>query len=183
MPLPERKTARLRWGRISVAGSRYFLTLCTKDRVPVLSSPPVCDSILAALRPVYTDDAVLLAATIMPDHVHLLFTLGSRLTLGQVMGKFKTLSRDRGFSPWHWQEDGFDHRLRAEDSTEDYGFYLFMNPYRASFLPTSQTWPWWICPDPTQFRFTAHLNPDGTPPPEWLGEVATVTARIVTGEP
>lgn len=183
MSLPVRETARLRWGRISIPGARYFLTLCTQDRQPVLTSAPVPDSIRATLHSLHPADATVLAATIMPDHVHLLFTLGARLTLGQVMGKFKTLSRNHGFTAWHWQEDGFDHRLRPEESLEDYGFYIFMNPYRARLLPVSQAWPFWVCPEPTQFRFTAHLAPHGTPPPEWLDQVETVATRIITGEP
>ena len=183
MPLPERQTHRLQWGRVSVPGARYFLTLCTQDRIPVLTSSSASDQVLAALHTLHGTDAELLTATLMPDHVHVLFTLGERLTLGQVMGKFKTLARNRGRALWRWQEDGFEHRLRPEESAEDYGFYIFMNPYRANLWPLSQAWPWWVCPEPTRFRFFQHLAPDGTPPSEWLGEAETVAARISTGEP
>ncbi len=183
MPLPERKTARLRWGRVSTPGACYFLTLCTQHRAPVLTSPPASDSMLAAIRSLHATDFVLHASNIMPDHVHLLFTLGTRLTLGQVMGKFKTLSRDQGLAPWRWQEDGFEHRLRPEESAEDYGFYIFMNPYRAGLRPVDRPWPWWLCPDRAQFCFPAHLCSGDTPRPEWLEKIETVAARITTGEP
>ena len=183
MPLPERQTDRLHRGRISVPGARYFLTLCTQDRTPVLTSSHASDLTFAALHTLHGTDAELLAATLMPDHVHVLFTLGERLTLGQVMGKFKTLARDQGRAAWRFQADGFEHRLRPKESAEDYGFYIFMNPYRANLRPLSQAWPWWVCPEPTRFRFFQHLTPGGTPPPEWLVEAETVAARIFTGEP
>lgn len=183
MPLPERQTSRLRSGRISLPGARYFLTLCTQHRAPVLTSPPNCATLVTALQSLSDDDTVLLAATLMPDHVHLLFTLGTRLTCGQVMGKFKTLARDRGLVAWRWQENGFEHRLRPDEFVEDYGFYIFMNPYGAGLQPVAQSWPWWVCPNPAQFRFLSHVVTGCPPPPAWLGEVETVANRIATGEP
>ena len=127
-------------------------------------------------------DVELLAATIMPDHAHLLFALGARLTIGQVMAKFKTLARDGGHVTWHWQQDGFEHQLRTGESEEDYGFYVFMNPYRAQLLSTAQIWPWWVCPEPSQFLFLQQLNADGTPPPEWLDKIEDVANRVVDSD-
>jgi REP element-mobilizing transposase RayT len=124
----------------------------------------------------------LLAATIMPDHVHLLFVLGSKLSLGQVMAKMKTQARDSGRSGWHWQDDGFEHRLRPEETAEDYAFYIFMNPYRAGLLTIEQSWPWWCCPSPTLFRFASDLSAKGTPPAAWLDHVEVTARRLVTGE-
>ena len=81
--LPERRTARLRWGRVSLAGATYFVTFCTQARSPVLVHGETARRLVAALGRLQTDqDATILAATIMPDHVHLLFTLGGRLRLG-----------------------------------------------------------------------------------------------------
>lgn len=123
-----------------------------------------------------------MAATIMPDHLHLLFKLGDRLSFGQVVGKLKTLARDRGRAKWKFQEDGYEHQLRPVDSMEDYGFYIFMNPYRARLLAMDQTWPCWVCPDSRQFRFVQYLGAGGLPAPEWLSEVEIVAKRIFSGE-
>jgi REP element-mobilizing transposase RayT len=127
-------------------------------------------------------DATILAATIMPDHAHLLFVLGGRLSLGQLQAKLKTLARDRGRADWRWQEDAFEHKLRLRESTEDYGFYVFMNPYRAGLCGTSQRWPWWYCPDPTAFRFLRGLDTDGSLPAAWLVEAEQNEALITTRE-
>lgn len=183
MPLPERKTANLRHARISQAGMRYFLTLCTQNRDPVLTAPVEAMRISGAFAILQSaGDIDLHAATIMPDHLHLLFTLGTGLTLGQTMAKLKNLARDFGRVPWRWLEDGFEHRLRPHELTEDYSFYIFMNPYRARLLPIQENWPWWRCPQPSRFRFTEYFLSDGTPPAAWLDTVDETAKKIVTGE-
>ena len=127
--LPLRKTHHLRRGRVSLPGGRYFLTLCTHARQPVFAQEPEVRRVASALHAIHADgDIDLLAATVMPDHVHLLFILGQRLSLGQVMAKLKNLTRDGGMVSWRWQEDGFEHHLRPHETTEDYGFYIFMQP-------------------------------------------------------
>ena len=100
MNAPERKTLRLRYGRTSLAGSRYFLTLCTRHRTSVLLEAENARRIASTMNALQsTNDMDLIAATVMPDHVHLLFTLGERLTLGQTMASLKNLARDSGRVP------------------------------------------------------------------------------------
>ncbi|HTZ20238.1 MAG TPA: transposase [Opitutaceae bacterium] len=182
MPSPQRKTARLRWGRITAAGADYFATLCTQGRVPALTQNTTAIRLLDVLRQMHREgDIRLLATTIMPDHVHLLFTLGERLTYGRAIAKFKTLGRDQGHANWRWQEDGFEHQLRSHENPEDYGFYLYMNPYRAGLIAIHERWQWWWCPEPSMFLFLQGLNADGSPPAAWLGESERVAARIVSG--
>ena len=125
---------------------------------------------------------MLLAATIMPDHVHLLFELGARLSIGRVCAKFKALGRHLGRDPWHWQQDQFEHRLRPSDDLERFGFYVFMNPYRAGLLPLDRVWPWWQCPTPERFDFLQRLRPTGAPQPEWLGLCEQLATDLAVGE-
>lgn len=130
--LPKRKTARLGFGRFSNPGANYFVTFVTKDRRPVLAEPEngglIADSLVAMHR---AGDAVVWAATIMPDHAHLLFTLGPRLNLGQISGHLKSAARRGRQIDWEWQKDGFERQVRSTESLEDYAFYIFMNPYCA----------------------------------------------------
>lgn len=127
-------------------------------------------------------DIELLAATVMPDHVHLLFTLGSRLRVGQVMGKFKSLARDMGKVPWQWEQDGFEHQVRAFESIQDYAFYILMNPYRAGLCPLTAIWPWWLCPNPGVFRFMTALEQGNAVPSTWLGLSDQIAVRLDTGD-
>ncbi|MBX3735989.1 MAG: transposase [Candidatus Didemnitutus sp.] len=167
--MPTRKTAALHRGRLSIPGATYFATGCIAGRRPVLAGAHG-----AALRSIWTElewcgDAETLAATVMPDHFHWLFTLGERLTLGRVLAKFKVQSgRLWNGRIGEWQRDYFEHRLRENESSESYGFYVFMNPYRSNLIRADQAWPGWHCPRPERFRFTAVLDAAGRPPPQWL---------------
>ena len=54
-----------------------------------LSSPSVASALINELRKLDSaEDFSLLAATVMPEHVHLLFTLGRRISLSQVHAKY-----------------------------------------------------------------------------------------------
>ena len=84
----------LRANRVSVSGATYFVTICTKARATGLNEPALAVQIRSEIVALETD-AVLAtrAAVIMPDHVHLLFTLSGRLDLGQVIGRFKSKTK------------------------------------------------------------------------------------------
>jgi REP element-mobilizing transposase RayT len=180
--LPDRETSRLRFGRTTAPEASYFVTACTKDRVSILNTADIGRKVSDSFQRLHSSgDISLIAATIMPDHVHFLFTLGYRLRIGQVLGKFKALARDLGQVPWHWQQDGFEHRLRNIESIEDYGFYIFMNPYRAGLCPLTAPWPWWLCPQPSVFQFLSALDQKQVVPAAWLGLGNQIAARIIIG--
>ena len=107
----------------------------------------------------------------MPDHVHILMELGRRLTIGQVVGKWKTLTGKKlighGLS---WQRDFFEHTLRPDDDQESCGFYIFMNPYKARLVGLNETWPWWKLDRPREFAFSAMMKEGGIPQSEWLAK-------------
>lgn len=173
----------MRFGRVSSPGAGYFITACTKDRAPILTQGGNGRTIIDTLQLLHdSGDLTLQAATVMPDHVHLLLTLGHRLRLGQVMGKLKTLSRKQGETTWSWQDDEFEHRLRNIESIDDYGFYIFMNPYRAGLCPLAKEWPWWICPQSSEFRFLSARDQNQGVPAEWLGLSEQIGSRITTGD-
>jgi len=171
-PMLSRRTSALHAHRWSQPVTIYFVTCCTRFRAANLTNAPVPGAIQATVATLDADgDTVTHAFTVMPDHMHWLFTLGARLSLGRVVARLKARTTNvldgRGLA---WQRDFFEHRLRAEETIEPYGLYVFLNPYRATLLPAQATWPHWWCPCPENFRFLADLNPDGTPPVEWIGE-------------
>ena len=146
------------------------MTLCSTNRQSGLTTSQVGESILHALRSLQLDgDIDLHCATLMPDHVHLLFTLKERLTLGQVVGKLKSATQ-LALKSKHlqWQNNYFDHRLREQIPMEDFARYIFLNPYRKGLLPCNQTWPWWTLNRNYKPEFIELLNEAMYPPPEWL---------------
>ncbi len=177
-PWSQRRTGELQRGRLSLPGARYFVTFCTAERRPWLAQPPARDLALTTLRSLHTSgDARIHAATIMPDHVHLLFTLGHRLTLPQVIGSWKSTLRKNLPLPDVpqplWQANYFEHRLRNDESAERYAWYLFMNPYLAGLISTDRTWPGWWTEGDIRWEFLDRARPGPTPHPEWLREAPT----------
>ena len=153
MPLPERKTANLRHARISQAGMRYFLTICTQNRDPVLTSSVEAARISDAFAILQSaGDMDLHAATIMSDHLHLLFTLGSGLTPGQTMAKLKSSLAISGGCRGAGSTMGFEHRLRPRNLPR-ITVSIFHESVSGPLLSTNETWPWWRCPQPSRFRF------------------------------
>ena len=114
MALPERKPLRLKEYDYSQPGA-YFLTICTKDRVPVFGHlrrgdpcgrppmPPfveqtalghIAEETFAYLERLYP--VTVPVRVVMPDHVHAIVVLEQRATarvaptLGQVIGAYKS---------------------------------------------------------------------------------------------
>ncbi len=180
---PVRQTDDLHRGRISNAGERYFITMVTRERKPWLTEPKTCGLALNVLQEWHTEgNGGVLAATVMPDHIHVLFTLGPKLTVGQTIARWKSSIRKRiGYSE-DFQRDFWEHMLREMEAIEDYAIYIFMNPYRAGLLLHYRIWHGWWAPEPSLFRFTAMLAPEGTPPREWLDWPNERFERLAHGE-
>ncbi|MBD5780689.1 transposase [Pelagicoccus sp. NFK12] len=146
-------------------GARYFVTLCVAGRKETLRQKAAADTLFRQLDRLHADQEVEMAcAVVMPDHMHLLFRLGSSLSLGRVVSKFKTLTR----SAARWQKDFYDHRLREDESEEAYGFYVFMNPYTKGLLALDERWDCWRRWRVSPYRFEALLDRDGVVPENWL---------------
>jgi hypothetical protein len=109
--------------------------------------------------------------------------LGDRLRLEQCIGKAKALmTRAAGTPATIWQENVFEHRLRVDEDSEAYAFYIFMNPYRADLVTMEESWPGWICTAARRFRFLDALAAKGLPPPAWLDRDESVGGALVVGE-
>lgn len=163
-----RRTEALRLGRVEASSARYFVTWCTKNRARELATTArrrtLTENILTLDA---TGEAGLLAACVMPDHVHWLFTLGTRLSIGQVVGRVKAAVR-RAHPELCWQINFFEHRLRRQESAESYAFYIFMNPYCARLCTIDERWPGWIASPNVRWEFEAVLRGGGLPNAEWI---------------
>lgn len=138
--------AALRRGRVSVAGARYFLTLCTRDRRTELVREVVGG---AVLREVMTMEGEslwrVMALTVMPDHLHMLVELGERLTLSKAVSRLKAkTAADLRRVDVVWERGFFDHRLRRDDKVEAIVRYIALNPVRAGLVSECDAagWRW-----------------------------------------
>ena len=162
---------KLRKGRISIAGARYFLTITTRERRFGLTDGGVPTCLMNAFRILHKGgDIEFQCSTIMPDHLHVLVVLGQRLSLSQVVRKFKRLTKSQLLSRGiEWQSNFFDHRLRLDDASEAFARYIFLNPYRKGLIQLEATWPWWTVSANYRPEFLGALSLEGYPPSEWLG--------------
>ena len=84
---------------------------------------------------------------VMPDHVHMLFTLFDDWSLAASMRRVKgnsarrinlaTASRGRV-----WQDESFDRTLRSSEDVRMKGEYVAANPVRAGFVARPEDYPW-----------------------------------------
>jgi REP element-mobilizing transposase RayT len=168
-PARRRATERLHVGRVSAAGAVYFVTFVTERRDPWLGAPKAQAAVLEALRVWHDEgDGAVLAATVMPDHVHVLFELGLRLDVGRCVARWKSVTRKLAGYSGAWQRDFWEHRVRVQRHVEEYALYIYLNPYRATMAANTAAWPGWWAPRPTKFRFFGKLAAGDTPPIEWL---------------
>lgn len=166
-----------------MSGAVYFVTFVTAERTPWLGTESARAVMLETLREWHLEaDGAILAANVMPDHVHVLFVLGHRLNVGRCVSRWKSQARKLAGYIGDWQRDFWEHRLRAEESQEDYGLYIFLNPYRARLLPCDAAWSGSWVPEPDRFRFTTSLGGNGAPPREWMDWPEEKFTSLATGE-
>ncbi|TVP78661.1 MAG: hypothetical protein EA353_07880 [Puniceicoccaceae bacterium] len=161
---------KLRKGRVSIPFARYFTTLCVKNRIPRLTKGGIPHSLRQALLELHSDkDIEFICSTVMPDHSHLLYRLGDRLTLSQVQAKLK--SKTNAFLAQEgieWQRNYFDHYLRNKIPMDRFARYIFLNPYQKELLKTTQAWPHWLVNRERRPEFMEHLYNGNLPPTQWL---------------
>jgi REP element-mobilizing transposase RayT len=108
-----------------------------------LQDPRVAKMVADALRRSHGDRYTLLAWCIMPNHVHVLFSLQKGLAVHTVMHSWKSYSakeanRLLGRTGPFWQREYFDHLVRSEPSLQRITNYILENPQKAGL----SSWPW-----------------------------------------
>ncbi len=147
--LPTRKNFRLPGYDYSGAGY-YFVTICTKDRRPVLGlvrghqvTPSNAGLVVVGIWesvPVRFSGVSLDTFVLMPNHIHCIVVIDDNRpgsmnrasTLGDVVRKMKaasTRSIRREFDPvFSWQRNYYEHVIRSEGSLNRIRRYIQLNP-------------------------------------------------------
>jgi REP element-mobilizing transposase RayT len=87
------------------------------------------------------------AWTIMPNHVHVLFSQISGNPLGAVIASWKRFTAAQanqrlGRSGPFWQKDYWDRFIRDDDHFAAAEHYIDMNPVKAGLIGLAHDWPW-----------------------------------------
>lgn len=151
-----------------MAHADYVVTLCLQPRHAIFV-PDVADVLLNEMQRMTTEGCwTLRCSTVMPDHAHLFFTLGERLTLSQTIARLKTKTQAlvRRFGTG-WQNNFYDHKVRPNDSIESIMRYIYLNPYHAGLIQPIDSWMHFYCCEKDSKWFDC-LADDELPFPEWL---------------
>jgi len=159
----------LRRGRCSVPDAEYFLTICLKRPAVALQEHEVVQRSLAELARLEAERVFIVRCAVhMPDHLHLLITLGAASTLSSVIRLFKgrltpVLRRHHAA----WQPTFYDHRVARTEDRLPVFLYIFLNPYRKGLVAHGQVWPGYYC-SPEDWAWFQSLTSEGRPEPDWL---------------
>jgi REP element-mobilizing transposase RayT len=139
---------QLRKGRASVPGQAYLVTAVTHARTPWFTRfEHGCMAARTLTQPACWPDASLTAWVLMPDHMHLLVSVGDReplsLAIQRVKGLLSTALRTRLGDQRIWQPGFHDHALRREESLRDAARYIIANPLRAGLVAEVGQYPFW----------------------------------------
>jgi putative transposase len=180
----------MRYRRVFIPGASYFFTLVVHERAPIFSDPVIIDLYRRATYKIHRAwPFTLEAEVILPDHVHLLFTLPdddydyptrvrlikaaftrSYLSWRQPPGE-RSRSRAARGEQAVWQRRYWEHIIRNERDFQAHLDYIHINPVKHGLVAAARDWPHstflaWVergVYDPT-------WGSDEMPPlPEWAG--------------
>jgi putative transposase len=119
-----------------------LLTVCTKNRQPVLATTRVRDALLSAWIKADAWRVGLFVA--MPDHVHLFCTPVVRpaLSIKRWLRYWKSLvSKELQWGEQVWQLDGWDVQMRTQAQYLEKREYVRQNPERKGLVVRWVDWP------------------------------------------
>jgi putative transposase len=130
------------------SGRMFFVTTNTSMGRRLLQSERNAMLLVDVLRSnVATGKFQLHDFVIMPDHLHLLMTLGSDVTIEKAMQLIKggfsyRLKKDFGYQGEVWQRGFSDVRIRDGQSFSRHHAYIVQNPVKAGLVDSAEDWPY-----------------------------------------
>jgi len=143
---PRRRRTRLPAAAYADTSGVCSVTIATAARLPFFLETELASSCIELLRGQAGAGGIdLHAYCLMPDHVHLLVTPSSSVSIIEFVRRFKSLSTrlhwDRGHHGKLWQAGFYDHFLRGDDDLWRVTEYILDNPVRASLVPKAAAYP------------------------------------------
>ena len=138
---PRLPAIRLPWENSII----YFVSVCVKDRGKVLATPGVFEALKTAILQLRKWHV--LAAVIMPDHVHWIVppVEDRELSVGDFSHGFKrTLRKHLGPQSWEWQRGCFDRLLHSDENLWSKWIYVKKNSVRHGFVQAADEWPYFL---------------------------------------
>lgn len=130
-----------------VDGSVYFVTYRAAGRE---FQPEERQMLIEHLRSGESIYYNLLAAVVMPDHVHLLIQPAPRVTLSRITKRIKgksarLINEYRGTRGKVWQDESWDRIVRDAEELEETLKYMAENPVKAGLARDALEYDGWHC--------------------------------------
>ncbi len=149
-----------RYLRAFEPGAKYFFTVVTLGRRPILKEPDVIGVLREAFRRECEHHAFEIdAIVVLPDHVHTIWTLPEgdmrfSMRWSGIKGAFtrrflelggteswRSASRLRREERGVWQRRFWEHMIRDEDDYARHMDYIHYNPVKHGYASCPHTWP------------------------------------------
>jgi REP element-mobilizing transposase RayT len=143
---PRRKRIRLDHASYAVPGTTWHVSTNTENRFPAFRDPEMAATVVESIefqcRKTKSD---LLLYCVMPDHVHLVISIGES-DLISILQAFKSYTSHQwtkrtGRKPL-WQESFHDHGVRRTENMDELVKYVVENPQEAEIVSDWQDYPW-----------------------------------------
>jgi len=113
----------------------------------VLREPCVASIVEDALRHFDGQRYMLSAWCVMPNHVHVVFTIAERIGPTEVLRSWKSFTAHKmnkvlNRSGPIWERESFDHLIRSLEHFEAFVQYIENNPVVAGLCEVPEDWPW-----------------------------------------
>jgi putative transposase len=143
----------------------FFVTTVTSQRVPIFRVEARARLLIEVMLG-YRDQGkyLLHESVVMPDHIHLLLTPASEISLERAMQFIKggySFRLQKLEKIQVWQESFTNHRIRDVEDYRKHCEYVRMNPVRARLVKDAEAYP--FSSASSMFRMDAiprGLNPD-----------------------
>ena len=137
--LQSRKHLRLKGFDYGSKSHAYFVTLCTADRHPLFLESRIAKTLEEEMEFRRAKEIRLFCYCIMPDHLHMLFSLADYpKTLQDWVSAFKRFTAKRIFELYEvrplWQKNFYERIVRKEESIPDIAAYILHNPVRKGIV-------------------------------------------------
>ena len=138
-------------------GKTQFVTFCSRKRRQLTDEER--EITLATVVRDHRCSYWLHCAVVMPDHVHLVFTLYDQARLADILQRIKSVSAHAAGRRL-WQREYFDRMLRCDEDLRRKCEYVCDNPVRAGLVVSAGDYRWiwrsWV---------EGELAPAGAPAP------------------
>jgi putative transposase len=172
-----------------VAGGTYFFTLVTENRKPYFKLAENCTIFMDAIRYVQKNHPFdLVAYVIMPDHIHMIWTLPEddsnystrlRLVKSYFTRKMKNRPQVQNISRLLkgeqeiWQRRFWEHTCKDDRDLENHIDYLHFNPCKHGFSTEPYLW---------NYSSFGEFVKNGYYPPNWAENVEKTRNFTTDGE-